>query len=485
MLVMMVIGLITSRVILQSLGVTDWGVYGVVSGVITGFMLVTNTVVSALSRYITVGLGKGDPVHLKTVFGTSLAIMAGFALLAVLLTETAGLWYLHHQLDIPGDRMGAAFHVLQASLLVLVVNLCSVPYTSVINAHEHMGAYAWISLLEAFLKLAVAALVWLSSSDRLILYGWLLLVAAVISRGAYVLYCRAHFEESRGPLRGSVALAREIGSFTGWNFLGSAAYMLNTQGINQLMNIFFGVGLNAARGVADKVEQIVRQFATNIALAVNPQLTKSFVGGNRSYAYTLACKASKYYFWVLWTLSLPFLFEADTILRLWLGTVPAHAALFTRLTLLCFLIDFTPATLTVLELAGGTVKRYYIVTSAVAVAVFPVTWLLYALGLPAETGYLVFIGVYVVKSAVMLAVTHRDTGLPVKQYLKEAVLPMLAPSAVTLALVWKFWTLLPEGAWWNFVAVAAAGVLSMAGCTWVYGLTEGEKAYVASKFKRA
>ena len=251
------------------------------------------------------------------------------------------------------------------------------------------------------------------------------------------------------------------------------------------MNIFFGVGLNAARGVADKVEQIVRQFATNIALAVNPQLTKSFVGGNRSYAYTLACKASKYYFWVLWTLSLPFLFEADTILRLWLGTVPAHAALFTRLTLLCFLIDFTPATLTVLELAGGTVKRYYIVTSAVAVAVFPVTWLLYALGLPAETGYLVFIGVYVVKSVVMLAVTHRDTGLPVKQYLKEAVLPMLAPSAVTLALVWKFWTLLPEGAWWNFVAVAAAGVLSMAGCTWVYGLTEGEKAYVVSKFKRA
>ena len=485
MLVMMVVGLVASRVILQALGVTDWGVYGAVSGVVTGLMLVMNTVASAITRYITVGLGEGDRERLKTVFGTSVTIMAAFCGLLVLLTETAGLWYLYHKMAIPPERMGAAAHVLQASMIMLILNLLSVPYTAVINAHEHMSAYAWISILEAILKLGVAALVWFSSADRLILYAWLLALAALVSRGAYVLYSHAHFEESRGPLRASIPLAREMGGFTGWNFVGSATYMLNTQGINQLMNLFFGVGANAARGVADKVEQVVRQFATNIALAVNPQLTKSYVGGNRSYAYELACKASKYYFWVLWSLALPFLFEAETILRLWLGVVPPGAALFTRLTLLCFLVDFTPSTLTILELAKGSVKRYYLITSAVAVLVFPLTWAMYALGFSAKVGYLAFIAVYLVKSAVMLWMVHVDTGLPVKKYLEEAILPMLAPSFLTLAFLWYLWHLLPDGAWWNFLVLAALDVLCMLLAAWAYGLTKGEKNYLLSKIKRA
>ena len=483
MLVMMVVGLVPSRVILQALGVTDWGVYGAVSGVITGFMLVMNTVASAITRYITVGLGKGDREQLKTVFGTSMAIMAAFCCLLVLLAESAGLWYLYHKMDIPPERLGAAAHVLQASMLMLIFNLLSIPYTAVINAHEHMSAYAGIAILEAVLKLGVAAMVWFSSADRLILYAWLLALAALVSRIAYVLYSRSHFEESRGPLHGSLALAKEMGGFTGWNFVGSATYMLNTQGINQLMNLFFGVGANAARGVADKVEQVVRQFATNIALAVNPQLTKSYVGGNKSYAYDLACKASKYYFWVLWALSLPFLFEAETILRLWLGVVPPGAAVFTRLTLVCFLVDFTPGTLTILELAQGSVKRYYLITSAVAVLVFPLTWVLYALDFPAHVGYLTFIAVYLVKSAVMLRMVHMDTGLPVKKYLKEALLPMLAPSFLTLAVLWHLWHLLPDGAWWNFLVLAAFDVLCMVLAAWIYGLTKGEKDYLLSKFR--
>lgn len=477
---MMIVGLVSSRIIIQALGVTDWGVYGVVSGVITGFMLVMNTVASAITRYVTVALGKKDEERLKTVFGTSVVIMAAFCGLLVVLTETAGLWYVGHKLDIPPERMNAAFHVLEASMVVLILNLISIPYTAVINAHEHMSAYAWISILEATLKLGVAALVWFSSADRLVFYAWLLALAALLSRGAYVLYSRSHFEESRGKLRGSMALAREMGGFAGWNFVGSATYMLNTQGINQLMNLFFGVGANAARGVADKVEQVVRQFATNIALAVNPQLTKSYVNGNRTYAYVLACKASKYYFWVLWILSLPFFFEAETILRLWLGVVPEGAAIFTKLTLLCFLVDFTPGTLTILQLAKGSVKRYYLITSAVAVLTFPLTWALYHMGFPAKVGYIAFAAVYLVKSAVMLWLTHVETGLPVGMYMKQAVWPMLAPSIISLSFVYGIWRHLPD-AWWAFLVVAAAGVIFMGLSAWVVGLTPGEKAYVKSK----
>ena len=480
MLVMMVIGLFTYRIILRALGVTDYGIYSAVGGVVTMFMLVMNTVSSAITRYITVGLGKGNPDQMKTIFGTSLAVMAGFSLLVILLTETAGLWYLNHKMVIPLDRMDAARVVLHTSMLILVVNLMSLPYTAEINAHEHMGAYAYLSILEAVLKLAVAAGVWYAGSDKLVVYAWLLLAVALVARGAYALYSTVRYKECRGLPRASGALVKEMGAFAGWNFLGSGAYMLNTQGINQLMNLFFGVGMNAARGVADKVEQVVRQFATNIALALNPALTKSYVGGNKEYAFELVCKGSKYYFWILWVMALPFFTDADTILRLWLDEVPAQAAFFTKLTLLCFVIDFTPGTLNILEQANGRIRRYYIYTSLTAVVAFPVTYLSYRLGAPAWAGYVIFSLVYIVKAVEMLWIAHQDTGLSIKEYVKKGLWPALAPGLMTLIVVVSVMAVLPP-AWWRFLVIAVVGVVSMCSCAWLYGLTEGEKAFVRSK----
>ena len=479
MLVMIVIGLFTYRIILRTLGVSDYGVYAAVGGVVTIAMLLMNTVASAITRYITVGLGEGDLQRLRTVFGTSLAIMAGFSLLILLLTETAGLWYLNAKMVIPEGRMAAARVVLHTSALVLVIQLLSLPFTAVINAHEHMGAYAWLSILEAVLKLAVAFGVWFSSADKLVVYAWLLVGATLLSRGGYALYSRLKYPECRHP-GVSGPLVREMGAFAGWNFLGSGAYMLNTQGINQLMNLFFGVGMNAARGVADKVEQVVRQFATNIALALNPALTKSYVDGRRDYAFDLVCKGSKYYFWVLWVLAIPFLTDAETILRIWIGPVPPSAALFTRLTLLCFLIDFTPGTLNILEQAHGRIRTYYLITSGVALLCFPITWVAFRLGAPAWSGYVAFLGVYVLKAVAMLAVVHKDTGFPVGAYFRKAVLPMLVavlPSAVFVAPL-VLWV---PVVWWRFILIAFVGVLATAAGIWFWGLTEGEKGFMRSK----
>lgn len=477
---MMIIGLFTYRIILRALGVTDYGVYSAVGGIVTMSLLVMNTVASAISRYITVGLGKGDPERLRTIFGTSLAVMGAFCLLIILLTETAGLWYLWHKMVIPPDRMGAAGVVLHTSLMVLVINLMSIPFTADINAHEHMGAYAVIAILEAILKLGIAAAVWYSPSDKLVVYAWLLVGAALLSRGAYAAYALSRFPESRAPWRADGSLVKEMGAFAGWNFLGSGAYMLNTQGINQLMNLFFGVGMNAARGVADKVEQVVRQFATNIALALNPALTKAYVGGNKEYAFELVCKGSKYYFWILWVLALPFFTDADTILSLWLGSVPPEAAFFTKLTLLCFVIDFTPGTLNVLVQAGGRIRRYYIWTSLVASLAFPITYVAYRLGAPAWVGYAAFAVIYIVKAVVMMRVAHKETGLPLDDYWKKGLWPALAPGLMTLIVISFIPEVLPA-AWWRFLVTAALGVVSMATAIWQVGLTEGEKAYVRSK----
>jgi len=481
--VMMVIGLFTYRIILRALGVTDYGVYSAVGGVVTLFMLVMNTVAGAISRYITVGLGKGDAARLKVIFGTSLVVMAGFCLAIALLTETVGLWYLNHKMVIPLERMGAAAVVLHTSLIVLVINLMSIPFTADINAHEHMGAYAWISILEAVLKLAVAAAVWFSSADKLVVYAWMLVAVALLSRAAYAGYALRKFPESRGPWKAEKGLVREMGVFAGWNFLGSGAYMLNTQGINQLMNLFFGVGMNAARGVADKVEQVVRQFATNIALALNPALTKSYVGGNKEYAFDLVCKGSKYYFWILWTLALPFFNDADSILLLWLGEVPPEAAFFTKLTLLCFVVDFTPATLNVLVQACGRIRRYYIWTSLVAVLAFPITYAAYKLGAPAWMGYVAFFGIYLIKAYVMIRVANKEAGLPIRKYWKEGLWPALCPGLMTLIVISAIPGFLPP-VWWRFLVSAAASVVLMGSAIWFYGLTPGEKAYVLSKLKR-
>ena len=477
---MMIIGLFTYRIILRALGITDYGVYSAVGGVVTMALLVMNTVASAISRYITVGLGKGDPERLKTIFGTSLAVMGAFCLLIILLTETAGLWYLSHKMVIPPERMGAATVVLHTSLMVLVVNLMSIPFTADINAHEHMGAYAVIAILEAVLKLGIAAAVWFSPADKLVVYAWLLVGAALLSRGAYAAYALSRFPESRAPWRTDGSLVKEMGAFAGWNFLGSGANMLNTQGINQLMNLFFGVGMNAARGVADKVEQVVRQFATNIALALNPALTKAYVSGNREYAFELVCKGSKYYFWILWVLALPFFTDADTILSLWLGSVPSEAAFFTKLTLLCFVIDFTPGTLNVLVQAGGRIRRYYIWTSLVASLAFPITYVAYRLGAPAWVGYAAFAVIYIIKSIVMMRVAHKETGLPLDDYWKKGLWPALAPGLMTLIVISFIPEVLPA-AWWRFLVTAALGAVSMATAIWQVGLTEGEKAYVRSK----
>lgn len=485
MLVLMAIGLVSYRIILRALGVTDYGVYAAVGGVVTMFMLVMNTVIGAITRFITVELGRGDEDGLRKVFGTSLAIMSGFALLAALLAETAGMWFVENRMVIPPASMPGARAVLHSSMFVLVINLVSIPFTAVINAHEHMSAYAWLSILEGVLKLGVAVLVGLSGDGQLTLYAWLLALVALIVRGAYAAYSAAHFKEVRFPLRASLAQAREIASFTGWNFLGSGAYMLNTQGINQLMNIFFGVGANAARGVADKVEQTVRQFGANIAMALNPQLTKSYASGRKDYAYELTCKGSKYYFWMLLAISLPFFTDADTILRLWVGAeaLPAQAALFTKLTLVCFLVDFTPGAITILEMAAGKVGRYYRITSAIAAMTFVLTWILYLNGFPAWAGYIVFIGIYLIKGLAMLLICCRDTGLPLGDYIRKAVVPMLWAAGPGVAAAALSAALLPD-AWWRFIAVAATGAAAMGLGIWAGGLTEGEKSYIKSKLPR-
>lgn len=485
MLLLMLIGLFTSRVVFRALGIADYGVYNAVGGVVAVFTFLTASVSAAISRFLAVGLGEGDPARLRRIFSTGVLIQLGFAALLVLLVETAGVWWLEHRMDIPAERMDAAHWVLQCAMGVLVVNLLAVPYNAAIIAHERMSAFAVISIGEAVLKLTVALLLYFSSYDKLVTYAALMLGVAVLVRAAYGFYCRRHFAESRGRLVWDGALVREMTAFAGWSFFGSSAYVFNTQGATLIVNLFFGVAVNAARGLALQVENIIKQFVTNFLTALNPQITKSWAAGEKDYCFELVRKGVKFSWLVILFFAVPILAEGEVLLRLWLGSdkpLPPHTVTFVYLTLLCLLADVGSNPLLTLVQATGRVRRYYLVTGLTSYLGLPLAWLAFRLGAGPAWAYLVFAAVYLAVSVLRVVMARRLTGFPVRPFV-QLVLYLAALSLVVLEvpIVLLPHPSVPQGA--RLFAILL-GWLLMAFGTWFFLLTPGERAVVFRKIAK-
>ncbi|MBO4917010.1 MAG: lipopolysaccharide biosynthesis protein [Bacteroidales bacterium] len=480
---LLLIGLYTSRVILKSLGQNDFGLYTTVASFVTLFSVVTNAMASAISRFMAFGLGAGDGERLRRIFSTSVVIQIIFCGILLVLTETFGLWYLHHVMNIPDGRTGAAEVVLQCSMGVLMLSLLSVPYNATIIAHEKMSAFAYISILEAVLKLAVALLIGLSSSDKLKVYALLMLAVALIVRSVYAAYCRRKFEESRARPSLDRSLLREMTGFAGWNLLGSGAYIVNTHGVNQLVNVFFGVGVNAARGVALQIETIVRQFVSNFLTAINPRITKTYAAGETEGSFSLVNKGAKFAFLIVWVIALPILFEADLLLDIWLDKVPEYSALFVKLSVFVALVDLLCAPVVTLELATGEIRRFYLIIGGLALLVLPVSWILFAAGCPPETSYWVFLGVYVLVDIAKLLVVGRQTGFSLRAFAREALKPAALVAVCSLPAAWAAWRLVPAGGW-RLAAVLAASIAAVAAASWLFALTPGEKAFFLNRLRR-
>ena len=299
MLFTMGVSLFTSRVILQTLGVEDYGVYSVVGGIITMFAFINGGMISATQRYLTFEIGKGNLPQLKKVFSTSLQIHAIIALIIVLLGETVGLWFLYEKLVIPADRMNAAVWVYQCSIIACVVNIMSVPYNADIIAHEKMSAFAYISVLEVSLKLLIVYALYFTPWDKLITYAFLILSVQLIIRFVYARYCSKHFEESHYQHKIDKSLFKEMFTFAGWSFWGNLAGVLYTQGVNMMLNVFFGPIVNAARGIAVQVQSAVQQFVSNFQVALNPQITKNYATGHLTQMHNLMFRSARFSFFLL------------------------------------------------------------------------------------------------------------------------------------------------------------------------------------------
>lgn len=423
-ILLILINLYTSRVILQSLGVSDYGIYNVVGGVVIMFTMLSNSMASASQRFITYALGEGNFENLKEVFNTSMTLHIIIGALVVLLIEILGVWLLYAQLNIPAERLNVAFWVLQMSIGTLFVNIISVPYNSVIIAHEKMSAFAYISILEAVLKLLIAfALLW-SSIDRLILYSILMFFTALLIRIIYTVYSQRRFEETRYVKLGiEHGLFKEMFSFAGWNLFGNGSLLLRNQGVDILLNLFFGVTVNAAKGICNQVQTAVYQFVSNFQTAVNPQLTMSVAQKDYDRSHSLISKGGRLSFYMLSLFAVPLIVAAPEVLSLWLIEVPEYTVVFIRWTLIYLLLDSLSRFLITAVLAYGKIKIYQIVVGGTKLLTLPLVYVWLLLGGSPVTGIWANIIIEIICFGQRLYYNSKYNGLSWHGYIIKTVLP--------------------------------------------------------------
>ncbi|WP_270534761.1 lipopolysaccharide biosynthesis protein [Parabacteroides johnsonii] len=480
MLLMMLVSLFTSRVILQVLGIEDYGVYNVVGGIVSMFAFINGGMVAATQRYITFELGSGNKERLQRVFSTSLQIHAMISILIVILGETVGLWFLQEKLVIPEDRMIAAMWVYQCSILVCVLNIMSIPYNADIVAHEKMSAFAMISVVEVVLKLLVVYLLMLFPFDKLIVYAILLLAVQFSIRLVYTAYCKRHFEESSYIHRWNSDLIKEMLGFAGWSFWGSLAVVLYTQGVNMMLNVFFGPVVNAARGIAIQVQSAVLQFVMNFQMALNPQITKSYAAGNLDQMHSLMFRSARFSFLLLFFIALPVLLETNFLLTLWLKTVPDHTVIFAQIMLCISLVYTTANPCIIANQATGKVKVYQAVVGGILLAILPISYIVLKMGAPAYSVFIVHFCVESVAQFSRMFMLRKLIDLPIWAYMKNIYVPIVATVIVSIILPIFVYMQLKEG-WLRFIVVGFACVLSVGVTSLFVCITKHERMFLLNK----
>ena len=438
MLFLMLIGLYTSRIILKTLGVADYGTYNLVGGVVSMFTILTSSLSSAISRFITFELGKGNKDRLERVFGTAVNVQVLLGLIVIFFTETIGVWFLNTHLQIPSDRMVAANWVLQCAIASFVLGLLMVPYNATLIAHENMNIFAYISILEAILKLAIVFALYISPYDKLITYALLLFTVSCLIRWIYAFYCKRHYEECTYHYVYDKPLLKEMTGFAGWNFLGDGSWILNNYGINILLNIFFGpvtgLVLNAARGISNQIDHIVQSFVNNFMTALKPQITKSYAAGNLEYMHKLIFAGAKYSFFLMMFFAIPICLETELILKLWLDVVPDYAVIFVQLTLLSSMCVVLGNTLITSVFATGKIRNYELVMGLMALSNFPITWIAFKMGAPPVAAYVIYFCVYFTMIFVRLYMVKDLIQMSARMYVREVFLRVLVVGVISLTI---------------------------------------------------
>lgn len=434
MLLILIISLYTSRLVLKELGITDYGIYNVIGGLITIFSFINGSMTQASQRYIAYEVGTGDLESLKMTFSTCVYIHLAIAALIIILGETIGLWYVYHVAVIPEDRFIAALWVYQCSIVVSCATVITVPYNALIIAHEKMAAFSYLSIVEAVLKLVIVFLLLYFPNDKLKAYGVLMAILAVIMRVLYGVYSSKHFPETHLISHIDRSYIKTMGKFAGWSLIGSMAAAGYTQGINLLINFFFNPAVNAARGIAVTVQAVLRNFSNNFQVAVNPQIIKSYAANDIPYLHSLIYRTSLFSYFLYFLFALPVFLEIDTLLSMWLVTVPNYTNIFIRILLVISSIEILASPLNVSAQATGDIKRYELTIGVILLLIVPISYVVLRMFPKPEAVFWVFLLQTCIAQVFRFNLIKKKIGLSLFQYLDKVIFKIIIVSVISAGL---------------------------------------------------
>lgn len=473
MLLTMGVSLYTSRVVLNTLGVVDFGIYNIVGGIVVLFSFLNAAMSSATQRFLSFELGKGAIDGAKQVFSMSMTAHISIVFLVIVLAETIGLWFLNTQLEIPEERMIAANWVYQFSILTFCIQIIRVPYNASLIAYEKLSFYAYFSIIEVVLKLLIVFLLLYFGWDKLKLYAALTCGVMLVTLIIYKLYCNRVFTICYYSYFWDALLYKKLMIFSGWSLFGASANVGAQQGLNILLNIFWGVAVNAAMGIADQVSSAAYGFVSNFQTAFNPQIIKSYASDDRTYFMSLIFRASKLSYFLLFLLSLPVLICTDLILEIWLHIVPEYAASFCRLIIVFLLIDALSAPLWMSVQATGKIRNYQLLMGSLILLNFPLAYIFLKLGFSPESVLFVRVAINLLTLFARIFYLRSRIELPAKRYINEVVLvvALVTLLALPLPLIINHYMSNYSG----LIVTTITAMLSTGLCVYVVGLKKNER----------
>ena len=486
MMVTMVISLYTSRVVLQILGVTDYGIYQAVGGIVGLLSFINNALSTGSSRFLTYGLGENDGQKLKNIFATTLTAHICLAVVIVLVAETAGLWFLHNKLIISADRMDAAVVAFHLSIVTAFFSLTQVPYGACIIAHERMTIYAYVSIIEAVLKLAIVYMLAIGDIDKLKLYATLLCLLQVGIIIFYRIYCVRHFEETYFRFSIDKTIFREIAGFSGWSLIANGAIALNSQGILILLNMFFSPGVVAARAISIQVNMHANQFVSSFQTAANPQIVKLYAAKDYEGSKRLLLQTTRFSYYLMLLMALPICLVANQLLHIWLGVVPEYTVVFLQLIVIQSLFQVFDSSFYRALYAKGQIRENALISPMIALLSFPLVFVLFKMGFSPIALSWVNLVVYALAGSLIkpfLIVKYVDYSW---RDIFSVFIPCLKVTLVSLPLPFAAYYVLNghDNTVLSFCVITAVSVLTVACTSWYLGMDRPMRQKVVELVKK-
>lgn len=482
MFITMGIGFYTSRVILNALGVTDFGIYNVVGGIVGSLSVLNGAMAGATQRWITIALGEGNVDKLKKVFSVGLTAQLIIGLIILLAIETIGIWYLYNYAVIPKERMTSAFIAFQISTLTMFLTILNVPFNGAIIAHEKMSAFAFFSIFDVIMKLVICFALYYTSSDKLILYSILLFITYFINFSAIQLYSHKKFIEAKLKFGWDKKMYKEMWGLAFWTISGNVAYVGYTQGITLLINLFFGPAMNAAAGVANQATNIINQFSGNFQIALNPQITKNYAQGNYTDMHKLMFRSAKFSYFLMLLFAIPLFYEAPYLLKLWLGNVPEHSVGFMRIGLFVSMIMAVRNPLTTAAMANGKLRNYQFIVNGIILMVCPILYIIYKFGAIPESSFIVLLFIMTLATLASAYMLKDMVSLNFNDFIKNVMTPIILYTPLSFIPPLFIYISMQES-FYRLLILTFVSVISTIMIIYHLVLNKNEKLYLSSFIK--